>query len=119
MRMSNPNKNMNETQEKEVARMSVDEALAKLSEIKEFLMKGANSEILLDRDFAIQGIRAIERIESYIRWARTTLKQKAKQNSFNKTYTSYKRSFNRSFSYKKPYSKRKFYGGGRRWRRSF
>ena len=118
-----PNKNNSKPQEKETTRMSVDEALETLNEVKEFLLKAANSETVIDGDFAVKAIRSIERIQGYINWARSILKQRFSNPSFNRSYMqsfkSYKKAYYPKKTYSKPYSRRYFKGGKRSWRRRY
>jgi len=113
--MSNPNKNNNNSKEK----VSIEDAIQFLEDFREWLMKASGTEVYLESDYAVKAIRALERAISYIKWARGILKSSAKQNSFNKTYTSYKKPLTRSYSYRKPYTRRSFKGGRRTWRKYY
>jgi len=92
-----------EEPKEEQAKVTIEEALETLGELKEWLMKHANTDTHLDGDFSVKAIRAVERATGYINWARGVLKRRARQNS--------------NYSYRRPY--KKYYGGGRRWKRRY
>ena len=121
--MSNPNKNDVKAQEKASERVSIDDALRFLVDFKEWLLKAANTEVLLEGDYTVKAIRAIDRAIGYINWARGILKQRFSNSNFNRSYMqsfkSYKKAYYPKKTYSKPYSKRKFYGGGRKWSRRY
>jgi len=111
----NFNSNNKSNQENATEKNSVDLALESLNELKEFLLRNINKEVFIEGDKGTEWFRALERITRYIQWARQTLRSRARQSNFS----SYKRSFNRSYSYKRPFSRKKFYGGGKTWRKRY
>ena len=92
-----------EEPKEEQKQLSIDEAIKNLEEFKDFLLRRINTEFLLEEDTGVKAIRSIERAIGYIKWARSTLRRKARQNS--------------NYNYRRPY--KKYYGGKRTWRRRY
>jgi len=70
--MAANNTSSNSSSEK---KMNINEALEALRQLQEEIMKHIGKEWVMDENDAIKWIRSIERVLSYIEWARETIKQ--------------------------------------------